>query len=570
MKVINLRSIFFFIIFSLFLNLTSYSAQPEWTVMVYLCADNNLEPDSIDDVDEMESVFSQVIGVEVIVLWDRAEGHSTGDGDWKGTRLYKIKSDSTKGECKSELLADWGEKNMGDPQTLKDFLVYCADNYLGKQNMLIMWDHGSGWLRSRETIKNKAICSDDLSNDHLNMFELQQGLSVFKARTAKKIDIIGFDACLMQLIEVGLTISDYADYMVGSEQTEPGGGWPYDKVIPQFYINKDSKDKICTNIVDEYIKSYDGMPGCWNVTLSTIDLNQLLDVTLSMKELNYALYTNMPRIFRDFKKAYGSATYFYYDFYVDLYHFLTLLHENVNDNEIKRLTKTVIDKVYSAIKYNKVTKNNIITPSEIKMDYASGMAFYAPYRTADIFSGYSQMYFASISRWDAVISRYFSIMTGSTGEIMTSQFEPVDFEIYRARKISAPSTYYGSSSNSNVYDYSKVTEEDFLHGYGIMLGKYPYTPYEDDYYQIYMSFNVDVFGYDTSSVIIDSAVLYYNGAQIRLDDKDIVGILKSSKTGNYIQDSEMDRLTGLKFTSGSISGDSFKQKISKWMKKEEV
>ena len=103
-----------------------------------------------------------------------------------------------------------------------------------------------------------------------------------------------------------------------------------------------------------------------------------------------------------------------------------------------------------------------------------------------------------------------------------------------------------------------------------MLGKYPYTPYENDYYQIYMSFNVDIFGYDTSSVVLDSAVLYYNGAQIRLDDKDIVGILKSAKTGNYIQDSEMDRLTGLKFTSSSISGDSFKQKISKWMKKEET
>ena len=60
MKVINLRSVFSLYILT-FLNLTSYSAQPEWTVMVYLCADNNLEPDSIDDVDEMESAFSQVL-----------------------------------------------------------------------------------------------------------------------------------------------------------------------------------------------------------------------------------------------------------------------------------------------------------------------------------------------------------------------------------------------------------------------------------------------------------------------------------------------------------------------------
>jgi len=534
-----------------------YSAQPEWTVMVYLCADNNLEPYSIEDVDEMESVFSQVHGVEVIILWDRAEGYSTADGNWTGTRIYRIKADSTVGACKSELLVDLDEKNMGDSQTLKDFLVFCADNYLGKQNMLIMWDHGNGWLRDEEKPHNKSICSDDYSNDHLNMFELQEGLSVFKAKTKKKLDIIGFDACLMQLIEVGLIIADYADYMVASEQTEPGGGWPYDKVIPQFYINKDSKDNICKNIVDEYIKYYDGMPGCWNVTLSTINLNKLLDITLSMKKLNSALYINMPHIFREFKKAYGSAVYFSYDFYVDLYHFLSLLHQNVNDNEIKRLSKEVLEKVYDSIVYNKVTFNNTVYQDEIKMDNAAGLAFYAPYRPGDYYPDYSQMYFASISRWDAVIMKYFSILTGSNNEIMTSQFEPIEFEVYRAKKV------------KKDYEYSKVTQKDFMHGYDFIVGNYPYSPYEDDYYQVYVKFNVDIFGYDTSSVVLDNAILYYNGAQIRLDNKDIVAITKSSSKGNYIQDSDMDLLSDIKFTTSSITGLLFKQKISKWMKKEE-
>lgn len=42
-----------------------------------------------------------------------------------------------------------------------------------------------------------------------------------------KLDIIGFDACLMAMYEVGSVMAPYAHYLLASELLEPGQGWDY-------------------------------------------------------------------------------------------------------------------------------------------------------------------------------------------------------------------------------------------------------------------------------------------------------------------------------------------------------
>ncbi|MBD3255173.1 MAG: hypothetical protein GF383_08765, partial [Candidatus Lokiarchaeota archaeon] len=88
-----------------------------WTIMVYVAADNNLESAGIEDLNEMESVQLPE-GVELVTLFDRALGYTAVDGDWTTTRRYNITYDEDKDHINSEY-QDLGELNMADPETLE-------------------------------------------------------------------------------------------------------------------------------------------------------------------------------------------------------------------------------------------------------------------------------------------------------------------------------------------------------------------------------------------------------------------------------------------------------------------
>jgi len=111
----------------------------KWTFMVYLDADNNLESAGLEDFLEMSSVGS-TNDVAIIVLLDRTDYYSTSYGDWKDTKLFYITSGLDPNP--DNALEDWGEKNMGDPQTLVDFVSWGVQNYPAEHYAVILWDHG--------------------------------------------------------------------------------------------------------------------------------------------------------------------------------------------------------------------------------------------------------------------------------------------------------------------------------------------------------------------------------------------------------------------------------------------
>jgi hypothetical protein len=211
-------------------------AQAEWTFMVYMDGDNNLESAAFDDLNEMELAPNSAL-VNTVVLVDGESkirevtvaggiitpvaGRPRG-GTWRGeirndinpdlVSLYPTPADAISG---SYYL---GERNMGDPTTLKDFIAWGKVNYPAKKYALIIWDHGLGW---------KAVAYDDTSgNDEmLHMTELTDGLG------AGGLDIIGFDACLMAMTEVAYQVAPFGSVMVASEETEDSDGWPYDTIL---------------------------------------------------------------------------------------------------------------------------------------------------------------------------------------------------------------------------------------------------------------------------------------------------------------------------------------------------
>ncbi len=165
------------------------SAEANWTFMVYMDGDCNLEESAIDDMNEMEMVGSTG-AVNIIVMLDRIPGYDDSNGNWTTTKLFEITEDRNSDGVIRSTSVDWGELNMGDPNTLADFAVWGIENYPAEHYALIIWDHGGGW---------KIVATDDTSDrDGIKMPELDSALFwIINETCIERLDLIGFDTCLM-------------------------------------------------------------------------------------------------------------------------------------------------------------------------------------------------------------------------------------------------------------------------------------------------------------------------------------------------------------------------------------
>ncbi|MDR1664050.1 MAG: hypothetical protein LBR83_03900 [Clostridiales bacterium] len=112
-----------------------------------------------------------------------------------------------------------GEVNMGDASTLAGFIRFGTENFPAEKYALILWDHGGGAIAGYGQ-DEKFIDGNLLLSDMRRAFE-SAGLK------ENKLEVLGFDSCLMATVEMAVVASDYARYMVASEDLEPGGGWDY-------------------------------------------------------------------------------------------------------------------------------------------------------------------------------------------------------------------------------------------------------------------------------------------------------------------------------------------------------
>ncbi len=203
----------------------------KWTVMVYIAADNNLEQAAFINLNMLEIVGSSD-QVNFLCLVDRAKGEYNGDGDWTDARIFYIKKDNDQNKVTSPVVKFLNEVNTGDPHTLYNFMEFCKEYYPAEHYFLILWNHGSGWESVPSSsvntpLKNRMVAYDDQAKDSITMPELKSVLRKFNSEIGKKIDILGFDACLMGMIEVAYDLKDFAQTLIVSEKTEYGLGWPY-------------------------------------------------------------------------------------------------------------------------------------------------------------------------------------------------------------------------------------------------------------------------------------------------------------------------------------------------------
>lgn len=193
-----------------------------WTVLIYLDAEGNLEESGVDNMLEMEAMG---VGerARVLVQMDRGPDYDERDGDWQGTHRYEVGKTGVAGDgdtLSSNMLEDLGESNMGDPQTLVDFLNWGVKTAPADHYLVIMWNHGAAW---------DGVAWDHTPvEDHLSLTELNAALD--QARRESNLDawdIVYFDACVMGAIEVAHAVGDTARYVIASEELVPGAGGSY-------------------------------------------------------------------------------------------------------------------------------------------------------------------------------------------------------------------------------------------------------------------------------------------------------------------------------------------------------
>src|SRR5262245_53731843 len=97
------------------------AARSKWTVMVYMSGDNELEPYVISDIETELAFTGSTSDVQVVALADRGPGYSTSCTDWKETILFHVMQGMTADCDDPSVVANWGERNMGDKQTLIEF-----------------------------------------------------------------------------------------------------------------------------------------------------------------------------------------------------------------------------------------------------------------------------------------------------------------------------------------------------------------------------------------------------------------------------------------------------------------
>ena len=223
-------------------------AQQKWLVMVYADADDEiLEEDMIFDVNEMEMAGSSE-RVQIVTQVDRFNGGFSEDGDWTSARRYFIEQDSDLTAINSPVLAELGEINMGDSQTLIDFVNWSIDTYPADRYVLILSDHGGGWTG--------GWTDSDPSYDYLSLNEIAYAFDELVPNLPNgNFDIVGFDACLMSQLDVYSAIAPYARYSIASEETEPATGWAYTAFLQSLLDNPamDAKD-LASIIVDTYLE----------------------------------------------------------------------------------------------------------------------------------------------------------------------------------------------------------------------------------------------------------------------------------------------------------------------------
>ncbi|MDD2734761.1 MAG: clostripain-related cysteine peptidase [Desulfuromonadaceae bacterium] len=418
------------------------AATRSWTIMVYLAGDNNLDSAGVVDLKEMKSVGTSD-KIAVLAQFDRS-------GNKGATTRYCLKKGTT---IAKDAVQTLGETNMGDPKVLEDFVTWGVTNYPADHYLLVLWNHGAGWddanlyqgdvfsgttppvsrksqpvatrgvaagikpiafaqaragiSRTKRAlfsttvasaVKQRGIAFDDQAQDFLDNVELKKVMTSIKKKLKRKIDILGMDACLMSMMEVYYQMRDVAEFSVGSEESEPGEGWPYDRILKALAAKPAmTPEELSKTIVSQYLASYKASDV---VTQSAVNLSVLKPLATAVSSLATALtgvlsdtasrtaLVNARAQVQEYSRP--------YDDYCDLLDLCDLLDKGITKPAVKTACAAVRQAASSAIVANGY--------KGLAVNNSRGISIYFPKRSLSPL--YSTLDFTRQSRWDEFLVAY--------------------------------------------------------------------------------------------------------------------------------------------------------------------
>ncbi|MBN2695100.1 hypothetical protein JXR93_10580 [bacterium] len=377
----------------------------EWTIMVFVNGDNDLDSYAFEDLNEMEEVGSNDF-MNIIVQYDRYSSY--GDANWSTARRYYVTQDDDMSSISSTLIQDIGEVDSGDKQSVVNFVQWAVNAYPAEKYALVLWDHGSGWDKKKKgALSNrlKGISHDETSGSSISVVngDLEYILSKTVEFIGKPLDVLGMDACLMSMWEVHYVSAPYAHYFAGSEETEAGYGWLYNSWFQNFVDGEHTAENLCRQVSVSSI-------GSVGDTLSCVNLQNLTTLTTALN--NFATkFSRENSIDGEILEASDEVVRMYTREHADLYDFFQKLNNKVDDSEIT----TYINPILRSIQ-NFVVENN----TSSSFSAAKGVAIYLPIGTNYYFdSSYNQGKWSVDTSWNEFIQKSFQPADDHPNEYFT-------------------------------------------------------------------------------------------------------------------------------------------------------
>jgi hypothetical protein len=252
--------------------------------------------------------------------------------------------------------------------------------------MLVISDHGNGW---------KGACQDYSAGSWMSLKEMHQGIAEAQAATGRKLDVIGFDACLMASAEVAHQLRGNADFLVASQEVEGGEGWPYTRLLTQnslqalqqaLLTRTDFTPRdLAAHVVRTAAGKQDDLP-----TMAAIDMSKIPALTEAVDKLAGAIIDASTR--RGVVRGLARDTQSFTD-YKDLFDFAqrVVASDKVQDADLKQAAQGVLGAVQAAVI---AEQHSPAYPDAHGLTVQLGNYFFAPS------DEYKSLDFAQDTRWD--------------------------------------------------------------------------------------------------------------------------------------------------------------------------
>ncbi|UCH33458.1 MAG: T9SS type A sorting domain-containing protein, partial [Armatimonadota bacterium] len=392
----------------------------EWTVLVYIAGENDLEGAALEDLNEMEAVPLPA-GICAAIMLDRAIGGFVTTPDWTDTRVGVVQSDSNPNVI-STPLQSWGERNLGDPQTLADFINWGVAALPAQHYAVILWDHGGSLYGSM------VDGADELTTD-----ELRAALEAVPTH----IDVLGFDACLMGNLEIMYQVRNEISYFVASEEIEGWDGWDYTGLFADLAAAPSLSPEQFANVIVTSSSDDEAI-----VTLSAADASGAGLPTAVTQFVTTVLPGATTADWSAMEAARDASAGFHYPEFRDLGSFMSEVAARVQTTGIADAAEAVL----SALADQVVA--NYSRPSA----GGTGLSVYLPDVGDQVPGWYSGLSFATATGWDD----FLAALTGRTAGTLPGRdwAEANDYRAtsYNLRALAGHGNRYENLSIHNASD----------------------------------------------------------------------------------------------------------------------